>query len=499
MGNLNRHARHILVNTVDQTVFGAYKDENGIKYLVHKPTGTYIPGPKTSANLQVAFGSTIDNVKEVALFDLVAPYPSNTENYEFIFNMTRLGRRQGGIDSHRREARAYNYTIPALGAVSGGEVNDADKLTALKGIITLINNDPRRFADAGMTWVVNEITHSSGATVVITLQDGTEYTVTASSTNGLAAAINITPTLNTYVKAYGPSVTAANNTKLIIENIVPCYFEVSTTDANVEITDFYLHAEVKEEDYMILFSSGTSLCQWNKVPHSRWSIDATACVDSADDADATVVSVPDAYTSSLNVSANTNDASKCLNLAQLLSVQLTNFPTSVVSAAVDVSPTVDVIVIGTRATVNPTLTSDKIVCTETEVIHRWSRLSTEDMFDMFPIKPEEAYMTIERPIPNQDYCMLTISWDKTDHPDVDIMDGLLTKRGEVVFYILKSQLPATYDASTNYCWKGETAITALGATNYMNDSVPGSADTQFFALLAIWYGASLDSIITPGL
>lgn len=507
MGNLNRAPRHILVNTVDQTIFGAYKDENGLPYLVHKPLGLYIPGRISSTvdpcNIDVQFGSTVDNVKEVALFSLDAPYPADTHNYSFILNMTRIGRRQGGIDSHRRESKAYGTSIVALGAASGTQINDDDKLKAVKDIVTLVNNDPGRFVNAGMTWVIKNEDYSDATTIKITLQNGTEYTVATSGGTGttdtsLAYAINNTLGLKDYVKAYGATVASADNQYLIIENIVPCYFEVEeVTSGDAEVVAWYLRCEVQEEDYMVEFGSGTASNVWVKVPHTRYEIDATACVNAADDADASVTS--GSYSALLDVTVNTNDATKCLNLAQLLGTALSTFPTNVYSAALNTSTTVSSIIIGVEATIAPTAGTDLIVCTKTEIKHRWSRLDTAELYDLFPIRPEEAYMTIERPALNKDYCKLTISWDMTNHPDVDIMDGYVTKQGEVIFYILKSELPAIYDyiGTDLDFWKAEDA--GYGTTNYMSDDIPTSPNVHFWELLTAWYAASLSSLITPSL
>ena len=225
MGNLNRGPLHVLVNSVDQTVFGVYTTLEGEKVLVHKPTGISIPGKTSSSdpyNVNVAFGSTVDAVKEIALFSLVAPYPADTHNYEVILNLTRVGRRQGGIDSHRRESKAYSHRIIQLGAVSGTEINDDDKLAAIKGIVMLCNNDPMRSANLGMTYVVENDDYSDATTVKITLQDGTEYTVSTSGgtgtvTNSLAYAINNTPGLKDYVKAYGSTKSINDNERVIID------------------------------------------------------------------------------------------------------------------------------------------------------------------------------------------------------------------------------------------------------------------------------------------
>jgi hypothetical protein len=508
MGNLNRAPRHILVNTVDQTIFGAYKDENGIPYLVHKPLGLYIPGRISNTvdpcNIDVQFGSTVDNVKEVALLRLDAPYPADPHNYSFILNMTRIGRRQGGIDSHRRESKSYDSTI--LNLVAGTtQIADDDKLIAAKEIVTLVNNDPHRFVNAGMTWVIKNEDFDDASSILIRLQDGTEYTIAIAGTTGatstsLAYAINNTTTLKDYVKAYGATVASANDQYTIIENIVPCYFEVEEiTTGDVSIVEWYLRCEVQEEDYMVEFGSGTASNVWVKVPHVRWNIDTVAgtCVDGADDADATVTS--GSYTAALNVSVNTNNATKCLNLAQLLGTALSTFPTNVYSAALNTATTVSSIIIGVEATIAPTAGTDKIVCTETEVKHKWSSLDTAELYDLFPIRPEEAYMTIERPIRNQDYCKLSISWDMTNHPDVTIMDGYITKKGEVIFYILKSELPAiyAYGGTDLDFWKAENA--GYGTTNYMSDDIPASPTVHFWELLTAWYAASLTSLITPSL
>lgn len=502
MGNLNRGANRILVNTCNASIFGVYRTSAGVNVLVHKPTGIAIPGLDTADvnkfNRQINFGCSYAGNKEVMLLDMVAPYPASTSNYSAALNLRRDGRKQGWVDSHRVESRVYGYVVPALAAASGTELASADKLTIIKSIVEQINNDSDRFVNAGMTWVVSQDTYNSAATVIITFQNGTAYTVTTSTTDGLAAAINTTSGLNTYVKAYGPTTNHdAANIRVVIETILPCYVSV-TAGTNVTSKEFYVKLEVQEEDFQIIPGAGQTNVMWTKVEHSRWLLSTAGCGDA--DADAITNITVDGADYTLTPATNTNDTTKALCLAQDMAVALSGAPTDFYIGALSVTNSITVISIGKAITdvkdggVTGGGLTWNVTAVETDITHRWSRLQTKDMFDLFPNGPENAFQHVDLPVVGADYAMIDLSWD-SEHYDNVIMDGIIQKRGHVQFYILKSLLPATYtySATDKDWWKVNASIN----TNFMDDA-PASPNLHFWDLIALWNGdVSLTSIIDP--
>lgn len=501
MGNLVRGSKKILVNTCNASIFGVYQDADGVNVLVHKPTGIHIPGLDTADvnryNRKIAFGTTYAGVKGSILLDLFAPYPSDTENYPVILNLQRIGKRQGGIDSWRSEARPYAWTLPSLGAVSSGEINSTDKMTAMKEIVTQINNDRERFADAGMVFVVENDDYDDATVIKITLQNGVEYTITTATTLwSLASVINNTTGLKDYVKAYGATKSAANNERVIIESIVPCFFTVeAVTDATVIAA--YLRLDNQEDIHYVVAGSGSSNVQWRETKYSKWTADTSGCAADADDGDftMTISSVSTAF--SFNVTSSVSDALKALNIAQQLCNNggISGLPTSVYIGALDTDDVVEIISIGDNITdMSPAEAADKVTFEETPLKFRWPRLTTADMNDIFPNGPGNEFQYIDSPVQNADYAMLDLKWDVENYDNVTV-DGIIQKRGHIQFYILKSLLPATYSysATDKDWWK----VNASVATNFMDDS-PVSPNLHFWDLLAKWNGdVSLATVIDP--
>ena len=499
MGNLNRGSKKILVNTCNASIFGVYQTAEGVNVLVHKPTGIHIPGLDTADvnryNRKIAFGTSYAGVKGSILLDLFAPYPSDTENYPVILNLQRIGKRQGGIDSWRSEARPYAWTLPSLGAVSSGEINSTDKMTALKEIVTQVNNDPERFADAGMVWVVENDDYDDASVLKITLQNGVEYTITTATTlYSLASVINNTNGLKDYVKAYGATKSSADNQRTVIESIVPCFFTVEAV-TDVTVIASYLRLDNQEDIHYVVAGSGSSNVQWRVTKYSKWTADTSPCADTADDADftMTISSVSTAF--SFDVTSSVSDALKALNIAQQITgASISGMPTSVYFGALNTAAAVEIISIGDDITDMSAATGDVVTFEQTPLDFRWARLSTADMNDIFPNGPGNEFQHVDLPVQNADYALLDLKWD-VENPDNVVMDGYIQKRGHVQFYILKSLLPATYSysATDKDWWK----VNASVATNFMDDE-PSSPNLHFWEILAKWNGdVSLASVIDP--
>lgn len=502
MGNLNRGPRHILVDEVNANNFGVYKTQKGDNVLSYKPAGILIPkGTKT--NVQFAFGCTEDGNKETMLLDLNAPYPCEACDFDVTLNLRRQGKRQGGIDSHRNEAKAYSHRIASLAAASGTELADADKQAAMKAIVMQINHDRERFVNAGMFWVIEDDDYNGASTVTITLQNGVSYTVTTVSTGGLAAAINGTTGLSDYVTAYGPTTGAVDNERVIIESKTPNYFLVEAV-TKATVLAYYLKLDVQLDNYEIIHGGGASTVTWTKMAHSRWTLDYSDATTAADDMDITLVdSDGNEYDVTTTGAAATPDATALALSQGLSSDSITGMASSAYLAATanTTDDTISLVTVGVEiADIEPEGTDEAITAVEIPVKHKYGRLTTEDMNDLFPLLCEHNFRPNWAPNidQNADYCMISIEWDDPEHPDVDVPDGYLAQRGHVIFYMKKSLLPATYSYSDSDFdfWLGEVGINAGVSDNYMNEE-PTSPVTNFWELLEVWYGSSLSLYVDP--
>lgn len=476
MGNLVRGSEKILVNSVDQTIFGAFiRSADSVRMLVHKPTGIHIPGTAASMSVKCGFGQ--EEVLETMLVNLYAPYPCETCNYVAVMNMEAIPFKNGRIETHREEYRAYTAKVDSLGIASGVEIATADKLSIYRQLVPNINADKYRFADAGMVWVVTDEDSDDASTLVITLQDGTQHTISADETTSLATVINANTSLNPYMKAYTPSVTNSNDDyTCIIESIVPVFFEVTAgTDTSVEA--FYMKLEQKKTECQLIINGGSANSLWEKVPYNKITLGkGTITNGAATDADVDIVI--DATTIAITPTG-ANLAAKLLNAAEEMSVvtAVGSF-TNVYMSALDDANGCTLLVIGKKvvSTTNHEVT-DLWAITTLQTSYQMPLKNWLAMADIFPDGYGSEFIRKEHVDPTSRYFFLSFFW-KTDEYDNVTMNGNIHKEHQVDFYIKESQMPATVTAATGEYWYSSAA-----GSNNMPDTVHASADWNIAQLV----------------
>jgi capsular polysaccharide biosynthesis protein len=483
MSNLNRGPKNILVNTLTNKQFGYYTNAAGTRILADKQNGFAIPYESTFGAPTVVCGYGQEENLETILLNMYAPYPSDSVNWISQLNITKVPRKNDDVRSHMEISKLYEGIVPSLGIASGVEVADDDKLTALKQIVQVINHDEHRFVNAGMVWVITDEDSDDASGVTITLENGFTKTIASVANNtSLAAAINADTDLNPYIKAYMPTVTNTSATDIycIIENIVPCYFSVEDgTDTNVE--KFYLKLEQIEENVALTYSGGTTETMWERVDYFRYTLDAAACVDAADDADVTVT--VNGTDTAINITVNTNDSTKALDLAnQFSTAGVVTIPANCYPAALNTAGIVTMLIIGAETfDVANTANTDLWDIEEVELKHKWALLNAKDMSAIFPNLPGNEFQVVDLPDPNSRYFMLEIKW-KYEGDDNVVFDGSNARRGHVCYYIKESCLPANIltDNTKNY-W--------VDGNNMMTDSTVG-ANIHFAELINKWTNAA---------
>lgn len=490
MGNLNRGPQKFLVNSLDQTKFGMYTNTAGTRILVDKANGLAIP---YTATVDVVAGYGKSENLETIVLNLFAPYPSETVDWLVELNLTSVPRKStGGYTQHREVSKLYSGTVDSLNIAAGVEVSLADKLLALKDIVKYINHDELRFANAGMIYVIDNLNSTTASTVTITLEDGSQHVITtAGTTDSLAADINANTSLNPYMTAYAPTVSnnAAGDTTIIVAKTRtnPSWFLVEDS-ATTDIVAAYLMLEQLEEGVKLSYGGGLSTTKWEKIPYHMVVMDATACVDAADDADFTVT--VDTTATALNVTTNTNDDTKSLDAAQLISYADTTIAKAStdyiaaldVPAAGGVEAYVTVVALGMEIfTIANTGAGDKWAYTVSDFDHSWPTLTATDMAHMFPQLPQEAFQNLPHPDADSRYFMVKISW-QMEGMDNTVFDGFNTRKATAIWYFKESLMPATVTAATGEYW--------TDGTNMMSDTILGTETENIAQLINKWTGAN---------
>lgn len=482
MGNLNRGPKNILVNTLTNKQFGYYTNAAGTRILADKQNGFAIPYESTFGAPSVICGYGQKENLETILLNMYAPYPSDTVNWISQLNVTAVPRKNDDVSTHRELSKLYEGIVPSLAIATGAEVADDDKLTALKQMIQVINHDEQRFVNAGMVWVITDEDSDDASAVTITLENGLTKTIAAvANTTSLAAAINADADLNPYIKAYMPTITNTSATDIycIIENIVPCYFLVEDgTDTNVE--KFYLKLEQIEKNVALTYGGGTTETKWERVDYFRYTLDAAACVNAADDANVTVT--VNGTDTAITISVLTNDSTKALDLAnQFSTAGVVTIPANCYPAALNAAGIVTMLIIGAETfDVDNTAGTDLWDIEEVELKHKWALLNNKDMSAIFPNLPGNEFQVVDLPDPNSRYFMLEIKW-KYEGDDNVVIDGLNIRKGFVCYYIKESLMPTALADTTKDYW--------VDGTNMMTDSTAG-ANRHFAELINKWTGAS---------
>lgn len=479
MGNLVRGSEKILVNSVDQTIFGAFiRSADSVRMLVHKPTGIHIPGTASTMSVKCGYGQ--EEVLETMLLNLYAPYPCETCNYVSVMNMQSVPFKNGRVETHREEYRPYTAKVDSLSIASGTEIADADKLSIYRQLVPNINADKYRFVDAGMVWVVTNEDSDDASTLTITLQDGTEHLITVAATDSIATVVNANTSLNPYIKAYTPSVTNSNDGyTCIIESIAPVFFEVTAgTDTSVDA--FYVKLEQKKTSCQLIINGGSANSLWEKIPYNKITLGkGTMANDATTDADCDIVI--DSTTIEISP-AGANIAAKLLNAAEEMSISTaTGTLTNTYMAALDVAAVgLTLIVIGKEVvSVKNHAVSDLLDISIQQMSYQMATKDWMAMAQIFPDGYGQEFLRKEHVDPTARYFWVSFEW-KTDEYDNVTMNGNITKTSRVEFYIKESQMPATVAAATGEYWDG-------AVTNMMSDTLP-SVPTLNIAELINWAG-----------
>jgi len=451
MGNIVRGPLHILVNQLDQTIFGAYTATVGTpqgRILVHKPSGTKIPADNVQ-DITVGYGEP-ENLETMVL-DLFGPYPCRVCDYVAELTLTSVGRKQGTKVNHREVSHTYQGIIPSLEVPTGTEISDANKLSILRQIITSVNHHNKRVANAGMMWVVTNPETETDYTVTVRLQNGVEVTFELDEIDDLADEINSNPNLNPFIRAYGTGVDpTANQIKYIIESIQPCYFEleVATVDALI-VNGFFLKLEQVETHVKMTYGGGVTNTMWKRVDYTRFELDSSdLAADTTADA-AITVSIGEQDYDIANV--ETDLADKIAVIAEALSSfnEVANVPASNHTAALVDSGIVTVVSLGTPITAiaNTVALTDLWIIEQINLNHVWSLLDDVAMAQIFPNSYGNEHQFKDLPIPGERYFKINIIFSKSGYGHT-LPDEATIKINEVHFYIRESLLPLVADGTT---------------------------------------------------
>jgi hypothetical protein len=484
MGNLNKGPRKFLVNSLDQTKFGMYTNTAGTRIFVDKQNGLAIPYAST-VDVVAGYGKS-ENLETIVL-NLFAPYPSETVDWLVELNLTSVPRKsEGGYTQHQEVSRLYSGKVDSLNIASGVEVSLADKLLALKDIVKYINHDELRFANAGMIYIVKNLNSTTASTITITLEDNSQHVITTvGTTDSLGAVINANTSVNPYMTAYSPTVSnnAAGDVTIIIAKTRtnPSWFLVEDS-ATTDILNAYLMLEQLESGVKLSYGGGLSTTKWEKIPYHMVVMDATACVNAADDAHFTVT--VDSTATALDVTVLTNDSTKALDAAQLISY----FDTTIVKASTDyvsalnVAGVTTVVAFGMNIfTIANTGAGDKWAYTVSDFDHSWPTLTATDMAHIFPVLPQDAFQNLPHPDSDSRYFMVKITWQLEGMDNV-VFDGFNTRKATAVWYFKESLMPATVTAATGEYW--------IHGTNMMADVLVGSPNDNIAELINTWTGAN---------
>ena len=492
MANLNRPAHKFLVNSLDQTKFGMYTDSGSIEHFVDKVNGIDIPNDGEMVDPVVVVGYGEPENLETMVLKLFAPYPSDTVDWICELNLTAVpNKAKGGTKNHEELSRSYSGKVDSLNAASGVEITMADKLLAIKDIVKYINHDEQRFVNAGMAYVFHNLNSTSASTIAITLEDGSEHTITSTGATGsLAATLNANTDVNPYMTAYSPS--ASNNANGDITIILPKLDNPSwyliEESATTDLLDAYLMLQQEKSNVKITYGGGATTTKWIKVPFYMIEMDADACVNAADDADFTVT--VDGTATAINVATNTDDDTKALGAAQAIAYE----DTSILKAdnyylsASDVSGVVTVVVFGPKTfAIANTAASDLWAYTVSDFTHKYgTEYKDEVMAHIFPVLPQDAYQMLDKPIPGKRYFKVSVKFFETMGDAISVFDGVTPRTSKVEWFFNEDIMPATVTAATGEYW--------TDGTNMMADTLTGSEDSNIAQLInKVLPGAIVDA------
>lgn len=480
MGNLVRHSWDHLLNKCDQKMFGAFKSQKmDDDVLVFKPEGIKIPR-KSVRRISASYGKP--ESKSSHLISLVAPYPCKECHYQAELVIEYTGRRQGGYESHREERKVYSGLIKKLYGEDFNEISQEDKSLIYSQIVPVINNDRYRFVNAGMVYTIKEF-DTANASMTIRLQNGKTYLLEATETDSITKVINTHAELSKLIRAYGANTindNVADGRVIIIENIVPLYYEVVPNSVNgIALDKTFIKIDQIKDDVEIVISGGQTLTNWDKAEWNKFSL-AKGNVDgsansgnfnlSFEDVEGVFNFVPiggsitDKMNSAVNLLSN-------WNIDDSLPV-----PTDIILGGFYNDNELEVVSVnGYIKDIYSDGAWGDIV--EHPTRHRWETGGSFYMAQKFPITPEMAYTNkvFETPNPTDRYFMLTIEFEVENYDNVN-MNDVQNKVSTVSFYINENAMPKTYGDSTKNYW-------LLADENKMSDDVPTGADLNIVKLI----------------
>ena len=463
MGNINQPISRYLFNEVLNKDWGLFLDENSVKNLFLKKYGRTIP--KTGTTLTVSDydpGKYHAHFLEMVKRPVVAGEPVEF-GYSFVKKM-----RKPGVHNNEYFTHQQYYGGKLLGAMEPTDfvIEDDDVLNLEDQIIASAKLHyldtsciDKCFVNLRRAYVVNDSDNTDASGFTVTLEDGSTVvfaTGTTFAAGQLAAQFNALSTVNTKLMAIRM---AAD--KYLITSIDPFYKFTIGTLVDTTISNRYIYAENLELGYdvEVRYEQG----QANKM---------SAYITSVNGATATTPGM-DIYVDGTKYTPTTSST---------FATFLANINTAVngvgVYATKQSTANIFIYAPATVNVFNVTLSDSSTYTLVKEVTPKggFSALTSDDVFRLFMNKGNHGALAtqqyVTQPINGGIYRKYRLATSFIQDAVGGAAGGKESVEHIVEIYVLKSA------ALVNKFKDG-------GSTRYMDETLPGSADTTLDALIKL--------------